>query len=351
MEELEKRMEALESEIELYREEAEEQSTRYDTPVIINGYVDAEYKVDSRSNVNSGFRLHHLSLFFKKQITQKWRFFSEIEYEDAPKFEGEGEAQPAPAKGEIVDDAEGKIFVEAVNIDYLWQPTMSFRVGRFFTPAGIWSIDHYPPFVPTQIRPGHIRKVFPQVVDGAAAYGTFVLGESFLNYDLFVGNGEGNTGKQDNNGTKAVGVRSYLLLPMLNYFEVGVSGYVDELNNSDDKTAIGMHLKIRSGMFTLQAEAADAKIEPLSAATYHTKGYYGQILYQPADEWTVGYRHDVYDEDDTAVKKVTTDSVFVNYHVNTDITLKAEIHDIEDEDASVEDHKLSIFSLVYYLGD
>ena len=351
MEELEKRLEQLEAEAEIYREEADEQSSRDETPVQINGYVDAEYQVDSRSNVDAGFRLHHLSLFFKKQIAKKWRFFSEIEYEDAPKFEGEGKAQTAPAQGEIVDDAEGKIYVEAVNIDYQWKPVSSFRIGRFFTPAGIWSIDHYPPFVPTQIRPGHIRKIFPQVVDGAATYGTLDLGETFLNYDVYVGNGEGNTGKKDMNSRKAVGARTYLLFPLLNYFEVGVSAYADELNNNDDKTSTGMHLKIRSGQFTLQAEAADAKIEPMAGGTYHVKGYYSQFLYKPTDAWTVGYRHDVYDQDDSVEKEETTDSLFVNYHVNKDITLKAEIHDIEDEDVAVPDHKLSIFSIVYYLGD
>ena len=153
LEGLEKKIKLLESELELYREEIElfregveeeereeELASRFTTPVQINGYVDTEFSDDSRANVKSGFRLHHLSLFFKKRISEKWRFFSEIEYEDAPKFEGSGVDQPAPALGEIMDDAKGKIYVEAVNIDYMLNPKANFRIGRFFTPAGIWSI-------------------------------------------------------------------------------------------------------------------------------------------------------------------------------------------------------------------
>jgi len=337
--------------MESYREEIEDLHQSDESEVKINGYVDVEYHVDSRDSIASGFRLHHFSLFFKKQLAEKWRFFSEIEYEDAPKFEGEGEPQPAPALGSVVDDAEGKIFVEAVNIDYLWRPTASFRVGRFFTPAGIWSIDHYPPFVPTQIRPGHIRKVFPQVVDGAAAYGTIPMGDTFFNYDIYTGNGEGNTGKKDENRQKAAGVRAYFILPYLQYFELGASGYTDELNNDDEKTAYGIHAKIQTGKFTLQAEGSDAKIEPLATPSYHVKGHYGQLLYDFTDKWAFGYRYDFYDQKSIDVKDETTNSFFINYHVNKDITLKLEHHDVKDDDVAVEDHKLDIISLVYYLGD
>lgn len=351
MEEMEKRIEALEADAEIYREEAQEEADSHRTPVRISGYVDAEYSVDSRDSVDNGFRLHHLSLFFKKQLAEKWRFFSEIEYEDAPKFEGEGKAQTPPAEGEVIDTAQGKIFVEAVNIDYLWNPKANFRIGRFFTPAGIWSIDHYPPFVPTQIRPEHIRKIFPQVVDGVAAFGTFALGSSFLNYDLYVGNGEGNTGKKDQNSSKAVGTRAYFLFPILDHFRVGASAYTDTLNNGDDKTSVGMDMKIRAGIFTFQAEAADAEFKPVSTPTYNRTGYYGQFLFRPTDHWSFGYRYDFYDANDSTVSELTTNSLFINYHINTDIKLKAEFHDRQDKDPSKEDYNLSILSIVYYLGD
>ena len=69
--EMEQRLEFLETEIEFYLEEAESKDEHYSTPVLINGYVDTEYQLDSRPGKNPGFRLHHLSLFFKKQIAQK----------------------------------------------------------------------------------------------------------------------------------------------------------------------------------------------------------------------------------------------------------------------------------------
>jgi hypothetical protein len=348
---VERRLENLEENLELYKDEIKDLEQQLQSPVHINGYVDAEYHTDSRDSKKNGFRLHHLSLFFKKELAEKWRFFSEIEYEDAPKFEGEGVAQPAPAEGEVIDDAQGKIFVEAVNIDYLWNPKANFRVGRFFTPAGIWSIDHYPPFVPTQLRPQHIRNIFPQLVDGVASYGTLSLGETFLTYDVYMGNGEGNTAKKDENSHKAYGVRAVLLLPVLKRFELGASFYDDVLNNGDAKSAQGIHVKIQTGDLSFQAEYADASIEPAAGGSSDTKGYYAQLLYGINDSWGAGLRHDFFAEVENTGEDSTINSVFVNYHINKDILIKLEHHEVELELVTDEDYNQTILSLVYYLAD
>ncbi|HEX9627004.1 MAG TPA: porin [Acidiferrobacterales bacterium] len=351
VDELDQRLRVLEQQTDVYKEEIEDLTREKESKIRISGYVDAEYSRDSRPNVKPGFRMHHLSFFFKKQISSNWRFFSEVEYEDAPKFEGNGESQPAPAEGEIATDAEGKIFVEAVYIDYLPHPAANVRTGRFFTPAGIWSIDHYPPFVPTQRRPSHVRQIFPQVVDGMDFFGSIPVGKAFFGYDLYFGNGEGNTGKQDQNSTKAVGAKASLLLPFLDQLELGATAYDDRLNNDDEKFSWGTHARIRAGMFAFQAEYADAKIEPVAAATYHRRGYYGQLVVAPTDKWAVGYRYDYYDERSIAVRDEKTNSVFVNYRAHRDIVLKVEHHDIQDEDPAVGDYRQTILSIVYYLAD
>jgi len=112
-----------------------------------------------------------------------------------------------------------------------------------------------------------------------------------------------------------------------------------------------MDMKIRAGIFTFQAEAADAEFKPVSTPTYNRTGYYGQFLFRPTDHWSFGYRYDFYDANDSTVSELTTNSLFINYHINTDIKLKAEFHDRQDKDPSKEDYNLSILSIVYYLGD
>ena len=57
--------------------------------VKISGYADAELRITSNKNDNNSFRIRHLSLFFSKKVQEKWQFFSEIEFEDAPKIESD----------------------------------------------------------------------------------------------------------------------------------------------------------------------------------------------------------------------------------------------------------------------
>jgi hypothetical protein len=320
----------------------------------ISGYSEVEYHMSTKKDSVDGFRLHHMSLFFEKDLGSNWHFFSEIEYEDAPKFEGEGEPQPAAsgAEGEIIDDAQGKIYLESVNLTYKWRQEANIRFGRMFTPGGIWNVDHYPSFVPTQERPQHIRKMFPQVIDGAQVFGTAALGGTYANYNLYFANGTGNTAKHDHNQSKASGAKLSLVFPALSHFEIGASVYSDPedtAKNDEAFTATGIHGKIKSSSVTLQFEKASGAWD-----ADEREGHYVQLMYD-WNKYTFGVRNDYYDSDadgsEAAEKGITQNSLFVNYHVNAAITLKAEYHAVDHDDNATEDYGKTVFSVVGYLGN
>ncbi|MEE8379601.1 MAG: hypothetical protein V3R49_04445 [Gammaproteobacteria bacterium] len=354
LKELEDRINQLEEEALIATEGVYELSTNDENRMKISGYVDTEYHMHTNSKVDR-FRLHHMSLFFEKNLGNKWRFFSEIEYEDGPKLEGDGT---------VMTDTQGKIFLESVHMTYAWQQEANIRFGRMFTPAGIWNVDHYPAFVPTQERPQHIRKMFPQVVDGLQAFGTVSPGKAtFVNYDLYTGNGKGNTGKGDKNQDKALGARLSVVFPMLDHFELGTSYYSDgkdSSKNDEEFAARGLHAKVKAGPVTLQYEQATGAWDADERV-----GHYTQLTYD-WDKFTFGVRNDYYDKDaadtiDTdsgipgiqALDKsgITYNSLFVNYHVNKAVTLKAEYHAIDYEDNATKDFGKTIFSVVGYLGN
>lgn len=338
---MEEQIEILKDDIDVLQDQLEEANQDNFNRMSISGYTDLEYHQSGDPGVEPGFRLHHMSLFFEKRITDSWKFFSEIEYEDGPKFEAEDGS---------LKDAEGKIFLEAVNFTNFFHPMANFRGGRFFTPAGIWSVDHYPPFVPTQIRPEHIRNIFPQVVDGVTAFGTLPMGSVFLNYDAYYGNGEDANGNGDNDSKKATGAKFSFLLPMLKYFEFGGSAYQDTLKDGTEKQAYGGHLKLKFYKFTLQGEYATASFDN-AGTTNNRSGYYGQLQFD-TQHWTFGGRYDYYDEDDSDNNDRTASSGFVNYHVNDSIVLKLEHHIVDFSDNTVdEDYDHTIASVVIYLGN
>lgn len=341
----------LEQRLQRVETELRENKARQDLGVDVSGYVDFEYSAYSETpGKENGFRMHHLSLFFTKEITDRWRFFSEIEYEDAPNLEG-------PETAGVLRADDGKIFVEAVNVDYLHDPRANLRVGRFFTPAGIWSVDHYPPFVPTQVRPLHIRKIFPQLVDGMMAYGTVPVATAFIHYDAYLGNGEGNSGAGDSNSQKALGAKVSLILPRLQHLELGGSVYRDErdTNNANaDKIATGIHAKASMGDVTAQFEYAAADLTPAGGGSDNElEGWYLQLSYDMAD-WTAGLRYDVYDSDKDNPATLTNDSVsslFVNYHVTPTLVLKLEHHITDDESDPVNDPTQTMASIAIFLGE
>lgn len=326
LEQIDQRLKKLEGEDQVNRAETDDIANRLKNGMSVSGYADTEY-VTTNVPGDAGFRIHHLSMFLKKQVSRDLRFFSETEWEDAPYVAG--------------STSSGIIFIEALNFDYQWHPDTSVRVGRFFTPAGIWSVDHYPPFVLTQMRPQHIRAIFPQLVDGASISGLHAAGSAFVSYDLYVGNGETANfdGHSDNNATTAAGLRANVALPIAQQFDVGATIYHDKLplSNSSDpnapkKDVYGAHAKIRQGAFGLQVEYTDGKYEPtVSPATnlpYHKKGYYAQFSYD-INKWTLGYRYDYFNSDtSTSVGNggAKINSAIVNYHVNRNVVLKLEHH-------------------------
>lgn len=341
-----------EDDLTLLEEEINTIKESRDTATKVSGYVDAEYINDSRPAAQRGkygFRIHHMSLFVTKKFNRDWKFFSEVEFED----------------GVNTEAGIGTIFAEAINIDYQWRPSQYVRIGRDFTPAGIWSVDHYPPFVPTQERPLHIRKIFPQVIEGVNAHGTVGVGGSFMDYDVYVANGDssngyggssstGQPGESDNNDQKALGGRLNFILPALKRTEVGVSVLKD--TNTDttpvntEKTAYGVHGKVRFGSASVQAEYAQSNQKPQGGTKTEKVGYYLQALYD-INRWTVGYRYDFYDADKSAKVDVTRNSFFVNYHVNPHIVWKLEHHIQDNQDPTMKDYGLTIASIAYYLGE
>lgn len=328
----------------------EDLTEKIDHSMQLSGYADVEYKGSSEPGINEEFRMHHLSLFFTKQFDNQLKFFSEIEYEDTPKFDGVNDGS-----GDI-KSASGKIFVEAVNFDWNYSQYFNMRVGRFFTPAGIWSEDHYPPFVTTQERPLHIRKIFPQLVDGASIFGSVEFTPNhFFNYTTFIGNGESNvSGKKDLNSNKGVGFKGDYKAPWLDDFTLGFTVYndnKDSANNDVEKFAYGYHVKLRHNNLTFQSEYAVSDIEFTNPINdYKSKGYYAQFLYE-FDQWGLGYRYDVFDKKSIDIEEIQRNSFFVSYRLNENLALKGEYHDDSHKDPLIDEYGYYIFSITGYLGN
>ena len=87
LEDVDQRLKKLEGEVAVTQAESDDLANRFKNNMSVTGYADIEYVTTNQTGKESGFRIHHFSLFFKKQISENFRFFSEIEYEDGPFYE------------------------------------------------------------------------------------------------------------------------------------------------------------------------------------------------------------------------------------------------------------------------
>ena len=117
-EDLQEQINNLKDEVVILQDQLEETNVSNANRMNISGYTDLEYHESTAPGAEPGFRLHHMSLFFEKRITDKWKFFSEIEYEDAPYLEYE---YSGPDVDSVCEGCYGKIFLEAVNFRAYWE--------------------------------------------------------------------------------------------------------------------------------------------------------------------------------------------------------------------------------------
>ena len=334
-EEIRKRLDSL----ELDSEETKHGFGTLSRFVEVSGYADAEFYLTDKDGESSRFRVRHLSLFFTKDIQNDWKLFSEIEYEDAPLIES----------AYATDDAEkiqGKLFVEQMYIEYHPDLTWDIRFGRFLTPAGIWNIYHYPPYVPTQERPLMVRKIFPQVSDGVQARYSFNAGGYSVDAHLYAANGAGNPGRLDRNENKAVGAR---LNAERGALSSGISLYGERDNAGVQRTAAGAHFMANLSPFRFQAEYQYRDNDPETAAGFIDRGFYGQVMYD-IGAWTIAARYDWYDPDSGAKDAdMFRYTGALNYHFAENVVAKAEYNRNELE--SGEDYNEAIFSIVVAIGD
>lgn len=339
IQELERKIKKLEEEVEAAREDVSEMIAQSDSRFKISGYTSVEYFKEP--SLPGGFRMHHLNLYFQRQLLKKWKFFSEVEFEDA--------ADIYVDNGVVQPESNGRILIEAVNFEYQVRGDFSFRLGRIFTPAGIWAINHADPFVPTQIRPLHIFDIFPRYIDGFLWFGTRPVSKSFLKYNAYFANGEGNNGSGDKNDQKAIGAKLSTTLAFLKFTEVGASIYIDKDEQQNDKDAFGVHMRSDLGAMHFQAEYAYAKRSPAIGPDYNSLGYYGQ-LYFDVGKFSIGGRYDFFDPNDSLDVDKTQMSFFINYRIGYNIVLKYE-HHLMDYADDPEKNELMMASVVVHLGN
>lgn len=275
---------------------------------------------------NDGFRIYRFSLIPNQQVTDKLRWLTEIEFEDAPMLDA---SVSTNALGSY-----GKIFLERAYVQYDINPMLKFRMGRDFAHSTLWSDDHYPTFVLPENRPLMERNIFPQINDGIEALGGGMVGNVPLDYIAYYGNGNKIAGTTDLNPADILGVRVRAQLPIGSFnrlsFSYANGGDISDkavITPKNDRNSYAVGLEQKFGDLDIKAQFAKANVDHGIVAgapgKYNLTGYYvfGSYVFGDFTPWA---QYDVYEDHSVTNKETKRVSYGLQYAVSSNLKLKLE---------------------------
>ncbi|WP_437297881.1 hypothetical protein [Sorangium sp. So ce426] len=158
----------------------------------------------------TNFVVGNLNLYLDAQPTDHFRFLGELRFTTAPggsPVQADAATLPPGVVGRTTTQPYGTfdstaiamgspttygglVSIERAHIDWTRFNLFKVRVGQFFTPIGIYNVDHGSPVLITAAIPYFITsRLFPTRQTGIMIYGSTFAGPWELGYNAYVSNG------------------------------------------------------------------------------------------------------------------------------------------------------------------
>ncbi len=141
------------------------------TGLVLGGYSSVDLIRDEGAPAR--LTLADLSLFVMFQLSERFSFFSELEYENLFSIDTNGDA----------GSPDERFVAERLYVDFSFNDRLEVRVGKFLTPVGRWNVIHAQPLVWTTSRPLVTEVPFDKNTTGVMLSGNLFDGR--VGYDLF----------------------------------------------------------------------------------------------------------------------------------------------------------------------
>lgn len=249
----------------------------FDGKLHIYGFADFMYQrldYGPRSLVrdSKSFTVGNLNLYITKNLTARWRAFTEIRFLFSPNG---GRAADGTITSTTTEDPAnlyrpiewGGIRIERAYLEYDLHPRLTVRAGHWLSPYGIWNEDHGSPAIIPTYRPYVIGEQFiPEHQTGLHAFGSTYIGEYKVGYHATVSNGRTDAeATEDPDGKLAFGGRLEVEAPWAGTVNLGVSGYTGRATRlggslftvpvTHDEVAYAADVAWRHGGLIIQGEA------------------------------------------------------------------------------------------------
>jgi hypothetical protein len=187
-------------------------------------WVKPESPLSNFLNANAAtFLIGNLNVYFDAQPVKNWRGLLEVRFTNAPQgnieslgglggtFKRTDTYQTDPNASSLNAPMwGGYTVIERAHIDWTPRQELNLRAGNFFTPFGIWNVDHgSPTLISTALPELIVTQIFPIRQTGLMLYGSTMAGPWELGYMLTFSNGRQELSAFDFDDDKAFGGRIY----------------------------------------------------------------------------------------------------------------------------------------------
>src|SRR5690606_2583904 len=193
-------------------------------------FADAGSSTDASFNGNAlTFAVGNINQYFDYTPHRDWRGLAEIRFTMAPhgnatiggidpltgqinaasrvstqQYDPHSTAGNAPMWG-------GYTVIERAWIQWQKYDALQIRIGHWFTPIGIWNVDHGSPTLIAATTPQIIQMMFAPIRQtGLQVLGSFFVSEWELGYRAWLSNGRNEIAVLDLNDDKAFGLRTFV---------------------------------------------------------------------------------------------------------------------------------------------
>jgi hypothetical protein len=233
------------------------------------------------------FALGNVNLYFDARPEDHWRALVEVRFTNMP----HGQEQGLGGLGggyrrvntNIWDFADltgsnsvrwGGIILERAWLQYSYSDLLQVRAGQWFTPWGIWNIDHgWPTLIAGTLPEMILQQAIPRIQTGVQVLGRYNRPPYSFGYHVTVSNGRGDASLVDFTDNKAVGFRLFMSHSGRSEVQLGMTGYwgkhdditknltsiepveIEVVNSlSSTEQAIGLDFSLDYGSTRLRAE-------------------------------------------------------------------------------------------------
>jgi hypothetical protein len=282
------------------------------TGINVGGYATGSY-VDPQ-HAPPRLALDNVSLFVWWDGDNRWKFFSEVELENA------FYSRSSSRRDQFQDN--GYLSLERLYVEYALTGTSEIRAGKFLTPIGHWNLIHATPLVWTTSRPLVTTLVFPTNMTGVMLTQTLPNLGNGVDYSIYAaGSGELHPNPSQDPFSSAVG--AHVDIPLMAGSQLGFSlaDFEQSKSRPERKQLAGVDFTWARNRYEFSAEAV-YRFSDIGAA-YDEKGAFLQMVAPLTDRLYAVGRYETFR---TAAERSAT-RLFVtglNYRVTPALVLKAE---------------------------